>query len=125
MMPKEHKKSRKNTVNYRIPSKGWEEKWDDLEENEQFLEMVIEEKDPELEQEIAENIVSMEGGLAVAELECMFSGEHDTSNAIMAIHAGAGGTEAQDWVEILMRMYLRWAENRGLENRYSRLSGRG
>jgi len=77
--------------------------------------MVIEEKDPELEQEIAENIVSMEGGLAVAELECMFSGEHDTSNAIMAIHAGAGGTEAQDWVEILMRMYLRWAENRGLK----------
>jgi len=77
--------------------------------------MVIEEKDPELEQEIAENIVTMEDGLAVAELECMFSGEHDNSNAIMAIHAGAGGTEAQDWVEILMRMYLRWAENRGLK----------
>ena len=95
--------------------KGWEAKWDDLEENEQLLEMVIEEKDPELEQEIAENIASMEGGLEVAELECMFSGEHDNSNAIVAIHAGAGGTEAQDWVEILMRMYLRWAENRGLK----------
>ncbi len=77
--------------------------------------MVIEEKDPELEQEIAENIASMEDGLGVAELECMFSGEHDSSNAIVAIHAGAGGTEAQDWVEILMRMYLRWAENRGLK----------
>ncbi len=95
--------------------KGWEEKWDFLEENEQFLEMVIEEKDPELEQEIAENIVGMADSLADAELECMFSGEHDNSNAIMAIHAGAGGTEAQDWVEILMRMYLRWAENRGLK----------
>jgi peptide chain release factor 2 len=95
--------------------KDWEEKWDDLEENEQLLEMVIEEKDPELEQEIAENLMTMGDGLAGAELECMFSGEHDSSNAIAAIHAGAGGTEAQDWVEILMRMYLRWAENRGLK----------
>lgn len=42
----------------------------------------------------------------------MFSGEHDTSNALLTIHAGAGGTEAQDWVEILLRMYLRWAEEK-------------
>jgi peptide chain release factor 2 len=49
------------------------------------------------------------------ELECMFSGEHDTNNAIVTIHAGAGGTEAMDWVGILMRMYLRWAENKGLK----------
>ena len=42
----------------------------------------------------------------------MFSGEHDASNAILTIHAGAGGTEAQDWVSILLRMYLRWAENK-------------
>ena len=95
--------------------RSWETKWAELEETEQFLEMVIEEKDPELEQEIAETIVTMEEGLALDELECMFSGEHDNSNAIMAIHAGAGGTEAQDWVEILMRMYLRWAEIRGLK----------
>jgi len=45
----------------------------------------------------------------------MFSGEHDVNNAIIAIHAGAGGTEAQDWVGILMRMYLRWAENKGFK----------
>jgi len=95
--------------------KDWENKWDDLTETEEFLEMVIEERDPDLEEEIAEKIVTMESSLAVAELECMFSGEHDSSNAIMAIHAGAGGTEAQDWVEILMRMYLRWAEVRGLK----------
>lgn len=42
----------------------------------------------------------------------MFSGEHDTSNGLLTIHAGAGGTEAQDWVEILLRMYLRWAEEK-------------
>ena len=46
----------------------------------------------------------------------MFSGEHDASNAIISIHAGAGGTEAQDWVDILMRMYLRWAEAKGFKS---------
>jgi len=93
----------------------WNGRWKELEDTEMFLEMVMEEKDPELEQEIAEKIESMDQGLAMAELECMFSGEHDNSNAIMSIHAGAGGTEAQDWVEILMRMYLRWAEMRGFK----------
>ncbi len=86
-----------------------------MEDTELFLEMVMEEKDTELEEEIAGKIVTMEAELALAELECMFSGEHDNSNAIIAIHAGAGGTEAQDWVGILMRMYLRWAEFRGLK----------
>jgi peptide chain release factor 2 len=95
--------------------KSWEERWKDMEDTELFLEMVMEEKDTELEEEIAGKIVTMEAELALAELECMFSGEHDNSNAIMAIHAGAGGTEAQDWVGILMRMYLRWAEFRGLK----------
>ncbi len=51
----------------------------------------------------------------LAELECMFSGEHDASNAILTIHAGAGGTEAQDWVDMLLRMYLRWAEDKGFK----------
>jgi len=45
----------------------------------------------------------------------MFSGEHDANNAIISIHAGAGGTEAQDWVAILLRMYLRWAEEKGFK----------
>ena len=95
--------------------RGWTERWKELEDTEMFLEMVMEEKDSELEEEIAEKIVTMEKGLALAELECMFSGEHDNSNAIMSIHAGAGGTEAQDWAEILLRMYLRWAEIRGFK----------
>lgn len=93
--------------------KSWDLQWKELEDTELFLEMVMEEKDADLELEIAEKIIVMEKGLAAAELECMFSGQHDNSNAIVAIHAGAGGTEAQDWVGILMRMYLRWAEVRG------------
>lgn len=97
--------------------KTWDQQWKELEETEMFLEMVMEEKDPELEQEVAEKIVLMDDQLALAELECMFSGEHDNSNAIVAIHAGAGGTEAQDWVDILMRMYLRWAEDRGFKTK--------
>lgn len=95
--------------------KDWEGQWKEVEDTELYLEMVIEEKDEELEKEVAEKIEAMEEGLAMAELECMFSGEHDNSNAIMSIHAGAGGTEAQDWAEILLRMYLRWAETRGFK----------
>jgi peptide chain release factor 2 len=95
--------------------RSWDSSWKEAEDTELFLEMVMEEKDPELEQEVAEKISAMESELAMAELECMFSGEHDRANAIVAIHAGAGGTEAQDWVDILLRMYLRWAEIRGLE----------
>jgi peptide chain release factor 2 len=93
----------------------WEKKWSELEETDILLEMAVEEKDAATESEVAENLVFLEDTIAVAELECMFSGEHDASNAIIAIHAGAGGTEAQDWVGILMRMYLRWAEEKGFK----------
>lgn len=93
----------------------WERRWLEYEETGLFLEMVAEEKDAELEQEVAEKIGEMEESLALAELECMFSGEHDRSNAIIAIHAGAGGTEAQDWADIMLRMYLRWGELRGFK----------
>ncbi len=94
---------------------SWEARWKQLEDTELFLEMVMEDKDADLELEIAHSIEAMEEGLAQAELECMFNGEHDGNNAIIAIHAGAGGTEAQDWVAILMRMYLRWGELHGFK----------
>lgn len=91
---------------------SWEKKWSELEESELLLEMATEEKDTESEMEVATNLVALEKAIAVSELECMFSGEHDNSNAIISLNAGAGGTEAQDWVEMLMRMYLRWAERK-------------
>ena len=54
------------------------------------------------------------------ELRSLFSGEHDEGDAIAEIHAGAGGTDAQDWAEMMLRMYLRWAERRGFERRARR-----
>lgn len=95
--------------------KGWENGWDELEETGLLLEMATEEKDSDIEQEVADSLPGMEERIEVAELECMFSGEHDASNVIISIHAGAGGTEAQDWVGILLRMYLRWAEAKGFK----------
>lgn len=95
--------------------KSWEEAWEDAEENSLLLEMATEEKDSDMENEIASNLPAIEERLGMAELECMFSGEHDENNVMISIHAGAGGTEAQDWVGILLRMYLRWAESKGFK----------
>ncbi len=78
-----------------------------------LLEMAVEENDEDSLKEVSASLDELEAQLAVFEIECMFSGEHDTSNAMITIHAGAGGTEAQDWVSMLMRMYLRWAERKG------------
>lgn len=94
---------------------NWEKSWSELEEADLLLEMAVEENDGDTENEVAETIVFLENNISVAEVECMFSGEHDTTNAILAIHAGAGGTEAQDWVGIILRMYLRWAEDKGFK----------
>jgi peptide chain release factor 2 len=79
-------------------------------------ELAIEEGE---EESLADEIMS--GGTALArelellELRSLFSGEHDERDAVCEIHAGAGGTDAQDWAEMMLRMYLRWAERRGFE----------
>ncbi len=80
-----------------------------------LLDMAVEEQDAETYREVVDSLGTLRERIDQVELECMFSGEHDTNNAILTIHAGAGGTEAQDWVEILMRMYLRWAEGKGFK----------
>ena len=91
----------------------WEKNFSDLEEADMLLEMAVEEHDQAIQQEVAVSISGIKNRIDEVELECMFSGEHDLNNAMLTIHAGAGGTEAQDWVGILMRMYLRWAEEKG------------
>jgi len=69
--------------------------------------------DASMEADIEKKIVDVEKRFEALEFSMMFSGPHDASNAVMSIHAGAGGTDAQDWAEILMRMYFRYAEKKG------------
>jgi len=73
----------------------------------------LSEEDIALQAEIRSEIDEVTTRLDELEFQLSFSGEFDARNAILAIHAGAGGTESQDWAEMLMRMYLRWAERRG------------
>ncbi len=70
-------------------------------------------EDVSLQSEIQSEVQQMAAHLEQMELHLAFNSEYDARNAILAIHAGAGGTESQDWAQMLMRMYLRWAERRG------------
>jgi peptide chain release factor 2 len=86
-----------------------------LEDARAMDELLAEEEDPELSAELASSLAGLEEEVERLELEALLGGEYDASDAVASIHAGAGGTESQDWAEMLLRMYLRWAERRGLE----------
>ncbi len=86
-----------------------------LDDCEVALELVAEEDDPELQAETEARLAEVEKGVRDIEFHKMLSGPRDPGGAILAINAGAGGTEAQDWAEMLLRMYLRWAEKSGYE----------
>src|SRR4051794_17504821 len=70
-------------------------------------------EDEEMAAELDAQLGSVEQRLAELEEARLFSGEYDSGDAVVTVHAGAGGTDSQDWAEILLRMYLRWAEGRG------------
>ena len=93
---------------------AWEDLSRELEEIEILLE-IAEVEDGGEATEAAERLAKTEQKLNALELERMFTDADDGRNAILSINAGAGGTEAQDWTEMLLRMYLRWAERRGFE----------
>jgi peptide chain release factor 2 len=97
--------------------KGWLEPWSELErkgaELAELAELLREEADEELEAEWHRELSALEGRLEALELRTMLQGENDHRGAILTIHAGAGGTESQDWAEMLLRMYRRWAERHG------------
>jgi peptide chain release factor 2 len=80
-----------------------------------FLELAEEATDGSLDGEIAEGVAGLRKELDEFELKIMLSGSHDTKAAIVSIHPGAGGTESQDWAQMLLRMYLRWCERAGLK----------
>ncbi len=75
--------------------------------------LVAGEPDWSLLDELSTTVSSLEGRIAALETQSLFSGPYDANDAIVELHAGAGGTDAQDWTEMLLRMYSRWAERRG------------
>ena len=83
------------------------------EDAETMFEMGMEEDDQSMEEEIKAELDAVAEGLEALQLEVLLSGPYDANNAILTLHAGAGGTEAQDWTQMLLRMYGRWAERHG------------
>ncbi len=92
--------------------KGLKGSVDDLDE---LYELAAAEEDEETLTEVGRDLEKLTTAVRSEELKMMLGSEQDPMDAIMSIHAGAGGTEAQDWAEMLLRMYLRWAERRGFK----------
>jgi peptide chain release factor 2 len=88
----------------------------DLEDSQILLELGEEESDQESIKEVGELIKGLDKRLKKLSMELILSGQDDANNAIISINAGAGGTEAQDWAEMLFRMYLRYVEQKGFES---------
>jgi peptide chain release factor 2 len=93
----------------------WKQEQKELEEMNILLQLIEEQKDEQEAQELLKKIQKSEETIKQMEFQRMLGGEHDPRNAIVSINAWAGGTEAQDWSEMLLRMYLRWAERRGFQ----------
>ncbi len=93
------------------------ERWEGLhkrgEDLQVLLELGLEEDDQDLAGEIETAVGDLQRDVDQMQLDLMLSGKYDRNNAILAIHPGAGGTESQDWAEMLVRMYTRWGEKRG------------
>src|SRR4051794_8044833 len=75
----------------------------------------LHELEPEMEDEIAASVAPLQDELARLQEDALFTGTYDAGPAVVTIHSGTGGTDAQDWAEILLRMYLRWAADRGFK----------
>jgi peptide chain release factor 2 len=86
-----------------------------LSDAETLNQLSLDEGDDSVTGEVEASIVDLEADLSSLELRSLFAGEYDERDAVAEIHAGAGGTDAQDWAEMMLRMYLRWAERRGMQ----------
>ena len=99
--------------------KSWTEEYDKIASKARFcqdeFDIAIELEDESFGEELTTTIASIEHDIVAIEFKNMLSGKDDAGNAMITIHAGAGGTEAQDWAEMLYRMYMRWAERKGFK----------
>ena len=87
----------------------------DVAQLEELLDLAEGENDRAVQDEIAREVSAIAARLDRLEFDLALSGPYDSRNALLSIHAGAGGTESQDWAQMLLRMYLRWAERRGFD----------
>ena len=94
-------------------TQSWQKLEQKVNEIAELIDLSVQEGDVSLEQEIRSEIDQISSQLDRLDSQLLLSGEYDKTDAILAIHAGAGGTESQDWAEMLLRMYMRWAEKRG------------
>ena len=115
----DHQERAKTFIDESNRLKAWVEPWQELAEGVEELramaELLRDEADVDLEAEFMRELAKQAGGVEALELRTMLQGPDDHRWAIVTIHPGAGGLESQDWAEMLMRMYTRWAERRGLE----------
>ena len=93
----------------------WQTRARQIEDLEVLLDLAQEEHDPQALKEVTGELAKLETDFRAWELQLLMGAEEDQKNAIITIHAGAGGTEAQDWTEMLLRMYLRYAERKGFK----------
>lgn len=109
--------SAQKTISKTNEVKNYVDKYDNLmasiEDSEVLLELLSEMDDEDTYKELLKSIENLEKKSKEFEIETLLSGEYDSENCILSIHAGAGGTEAQDWANMLLRMYTRYAESKG------------
>ena len=92
---------------------------------ETLFELAQEESDESVATELEDAVTGLNSSLDALEVRSLFSGEHDEGDAVCEIHAGAGGTDAQDWAEMMLRMYSRWAETKGFSIEVDEVSAGG
>jgi peptide chain release factor 2 len=115
----DNQEAARGTIEEANKLKSWVGPWNELDhkvsEIRALAELLEEEEDDDLESELLQALGQLEQDVAALELRTMLQGEDDHREAIVTIHPGAGGVESQDWAEMLVRMYTRWAERRGFQ----------
>jgi len=106
--------SQEKTKSERVLAK-YQEAYDSVMDASEFFDMAKSENDEDTLEMLYEDALNLNKSIKDLEVQMMLSGEHDSNNAIISIHPGAGGTESQDWASMLYRMYLRWAERKGFK----------
>jgi len=101
---------------------AWKAVEAEIEELQAIADLLSEEKDPDLEKEFYSRAPKLEKSINDRQLLLLLNEEYDDSNAILSIHPGAGGLDSQDWAEMIFRMYLRWAEERGFKTQVLELA---